>query len=157
MSKNDDGGSGSGSGVAQAPPTGDGTTNKIAKMSTDQVRAQNVELTQKVKEKDAMITELTKQLKEANDVLEGQERERLIGEILPRSNFKADELAAKTVEQLNDIRATLDQAMLPKVNSVRMGVTGGLGLSDRQKGLTVGDQSYATKMRRANLLMVFAS
>lgn len=147
MSKKEDGGSDSGNGVAQAPPAGDGTTNKTAKMSTDQVRAQNVELTQKVKEKDAMIMDLTKQLKEANDVLEGQERERLIGEILPRSNFKADELAAKTVEQLNDIRTTLDQAMLPKVNSVRMGVSG-LGLSDRQKGLTVGDQSYATKMRR---------
>ena len=142
-----EGGSGSGSSDAQAPPAGDGTTNKVAKMSTDQVRAQNVELTQKIKGKDEIITDLTKQLKEANDVLEGQEKERLISEILPRSNFKADELAGKTVEQLKDIRATLGMAMPPKVNSVRYGV-GAADVSDREKGLTVGDLSWPTAQKR---------
>jgi len=90
---------------------------------------------------------LTAQLQEANDVLESQEKQRLVSEILPRSSFKTDELAGKTVEELKSIRATLDQAKLPKVNSVRFGVMAA-DVSDRAMGLTVGDLSVVTAEKR---------
>jgi hypothetical protein len=48
---------------------------------------------------------------------------------------------------LKNIRATLDQAMPPRLNSVRFGVRGA-DLSDREKGLTVGDLSIVTAARR---------
>lgn len=122
-----------------------GATNRTAKQTMDQVIARNAELEKQSGEKDALIADLTQQLKEANDVLEGQEKSRLIGEIMPRSRFKADELAGKTVDELKEIRATLDFAMLPKVNSVRFGVP---DLSNREKNLSVGDLSVVTAARR---------
>jgi hypothetical protein len=121
--------------------------NKIAKMSMDQALAENVALKQQIAEKDSMITDLTKQLKEANDVLESQEKQRLFGEILPRSTFKSDELAGKTIDELKEVRATLDMAMLPKVNNIRFGVMAA-NISDREKGLTVGDLSVVTAAKR---------
>lgn len=142
-------GAGSGS-----PDTGDAAKdvegpgkNKTAKMSMDQVMAENVALKQQLGERDTLIVDLTVQLKEANDVLEGQEKQRLVGEILPRSSFKVDELAGKSVDELKSIRATLDQAKLPKVNSVRSGVFAA-DVSDREKGLTVGDLSGVTAAKR---------
>jgi hypothetical protein len=121
--------------------------NKTAKMSIDQALAENVTLKTKLDEMKQMITDLTTQLKAANDVLEGQEKAKIIGEIMPRSNFKMDGLVGKSIEDLKNIRATLDQAMLPKVNSVRFGVLGA-DLSDREKGLTVGDLSFPTAQKR---------
>jgi len=100
-----------------------------------------------VGEKDRMITDLTSQLEEANKVLEAQDKAKLIGEILPRSSFKMDELLSKTMDELNSIRATLDQARLPKVNSARFGVQAA-DVSDREKGLTVGDLSWSTAQKR---------
>ncbi len=79
--------------------------------------------------------------------LEGQERARLISEIMPRSSFKLDELTAKSTEDLKSIRATLDFAMPPKANSVRFGVPAA-DLSDRERGLTVGDLSVVTAKKR---------
>jgi hypothetical protein len=148
----DDKGGGSGSpGTGDAAGQGQGAgKNKTAKQSMDAVMAENVALKQQIGEKDGMIADLTGQLKEANDVLEGQEKQRLIGEILPRSSFKVDELAGKTVDELKNIRATLDVAKLPKVNSVRAGVFAA-DVSDREKGLTVGDLSVVTAAKRKAL------
>jgi hypothetical protein len=126
---------------------GGDSKNKTAKMSMDQAYAEIERLKKKGEEDEALIQDLTKQLAEANSVLESQEKGRLIGEILPKSNFKVDELSGKSVDDLKNIRATLDQAMLPKVNSVRFGVRG-MDLSDREKGLTVGDLSVVTAKRK---------
>jgi ribosome-binding factor A len=134
---------GSGSGV---PPAQD-PKNKTVKMSMDQAYAEIENFKRVVGEKDALISDLTKQLDEANKVLESQEKARLIGEILPRSKFKMDEIVGKSVDDLKNIRATLDQAMPPRVNSVRFGVHAG-DISDREKGLTVGDRSVVTAMKR---------
>jgi len=147
MNDNQNGGSGSGTGDPNPSPA---PKNKTAKMSMDQVMAENVALTQKIEKMDSLITNLTNQLKEANDVLEGQEKQRLIGEILPRSTFKVDELAGKTCEELKEIRATLDMAMPPKINSTRLGVFAA-DLSDRERGLTVGDLSVVTAEKRKRL------
>ena len=121
--------------------------NKAAKMSMDQAYAEIEGLRRVVGEKDALIKDLTNLLDEANKVLESQEKGRLIGEILPRSQYKMDDLVGKSVEDLKNISATLSRAMPPRVNSVRFGVHGA-DVSDREKGLTVGDLSVVTAAKR---------
>lgn len=121
--------------------------NKTAKMSVDQAFAEIESLKKVNADQLDLIGDLTRQLDEANKVLEGQEKARLISEILPRSSFKLDELVGKSVDALMDIRSTLEVAMPPKFNSVRFGVQSA-GLSDREKGLTVGDLSWSTAQRR---------
>jgi predicted ribosome quality control (RQC) complex YloA/Tae2 family protein len=121
--------------------------NKIAKLSMDQAYAEIEKLQKENKDLAETIADLTEQLNEANKVLESQEKGRLIGEILPRSSFKIDELTGKSVDDLKNIRGTLDLAMPPRVNSVRFGVHGG-DLSDREKGYTVGDMSIVTAAKR---------
>jgi hypothetical protein len=121
--------------------------NKFAKMSMDQAYAEIENFKRVVAEKDSVIADLTKNLDEANKVLESQEKGRLIGEILPRSKYNVETLAGKSVDDLKEIRATLDLAMPPRVNSVRFGVHGA-DLSDREKGLTVGDLSVVTATNR---------
>jgi hypothetical protein len=121
--------------------------NKAAKMTIDQAFAEIESLRRTLGEKDSLIGDLTNQLDEANKVLESQEKARLIGEILPRSQFKMDELVSKSVEDLKNINATLSHAMPPRVNSVRFGVVGA-DISDREKGLTVGDLSVVTAAKR---------
>jgi predicted ribosome quality control (RQC) complex YloA/Tae2 family protein len=138
MADKSKGGSGSGDNLSK---------NKFAKISMDQAFAKIETLTSEVEEKDELISELSSQLEEANKVLESQEKGKLIGEILPRSSFKMDELLDKSVDDLQNIRATLDLAMPPKVNSVRFGVLP-TDLSDREKGLTVGDLSVVTAAKR---------
>lgn len=146
MSNDDKGGSGSDSSDPKGDNKGD-LKNKTAKISMDEALAQLEDSKRLMGEKDQLIADLTAQLKEANDVLEGQEKAKLIGEILPRSSFNMDELVAKNIEDLKNIRATLDQARLPKVNSVRFGVSAA-DVSDREKGLTVGDLSIVTATKR---------
>jgi hypothetical protein len=144
MTDDKDGGSGSGTvGSAGA----EGPKNKAAKMSMDQAYAEIEGLRRVVGEKDALIKDLTNLLDEANKVLESQEKGRLIGEILPRSQYKMDDLVGKSVEDLKNINATLSRAMPPRVNSVRFGVHGA-DVSDREKGLTVGDLSVVTAAKR---------
>jgi len=149
--KDDKSGSAGAGAAAGVSPVADGAgkepKNKIVKLTMDAVLARNTELEGELKENKKAIEDLTTKLSEANDFLEGQEKARLIGEIMPRSSFKLDELNAKTPEELKSIRATLDFAMPPKANSVRFGVSAA-DLSDREKGLTVGDLSYSTAKKR---------
>ncbi len=144
MTNENEGGAGAGASAGSVDP---GLKNKTAKMTMDQAFAEIESLRKERQDQATLIVDLTKQLDEANKVLEGQEKARLIGEIMPRSRFKVDELAAKSVDDLKNIRGTLDQAMLPRVNSVRFGVHSA-DLSDREKGLTVGDLSVVTAKRR---------
>ena len=140
---------GSGSGSAAVGSEGaEGGNNKAAKMSMDQAYAYIEKLEAERKAQADTIADLTEHLSEANRVLESQEKGKLIGEILPRSTFKMEDLVGKSADELKSIRATLDQAMVPKVNSVRFGVHGA-DLSDREKNLTVGDMSWSTAQKRA--------
>ena len=124
-----------------APP------NKTAKISIDDALAENTMLRQQIAEKDKTIEALTTQLKAANDVLEAQQKSKLIGEIMPRSNFTIEDLTTKTVEELQEIRMTLDQAKLPTYKNIRSGPVG-MDSPERDDGLTVGDLSITTKQRR---------
>ena len=126
--------------------TGD-TKNKTAKVSMDELLVENEQMRHVIAEKDSIIADLTKQLQEANNILEGQQKSKLISEIIGRSNFKMDDLIGKSVEDLQNIRATLEQAVYPKVNSVRYGVLAA-DVSDRELGLTVGDLSIVTAQKR---------
>ena len=121
--------------------------NKFAKLSMDQAFAEIDQLKVLVEEKDVLNKDLTEQLDEANKVLESQQKTRLISEILPRSTFKMDELVGRSIEDLLSIRATLNQAIPPRVNSVRFGVVGA-DVSDREKDLTIGDLSFSTAQKR---------
>jgi uncharacterized coiled-coil protein SlyX len=128
------------------PPAGD-LKNKAAKMTMDEAFARIKELEKSNKDQALVITDLTKQLSEANDVLEGQKKGTLISDILAKSTFKLPDLAGKSVDDLKNIKMTLDSAMLPNINSVRIGVHSA-ELSDREKGLTIGDLSVVTAAQR---------
>ena len=121
--------------------------NKTVKMSMDEALARIPTLESEIQEKNKIISDLTKHLDEANQLLEGQEKSKIISEILPMSSYKLDDLTPKTFDELKAIRNTLANAMPPKVNSVRFGVLG-TDLSDREKGLTVGDLSVVTAAKR---------
>ena len=121
--------------------------NKSVKMSMDQALAELEQLRKSISEKDSLIGDLTNQLKDANEYINDERRGKKISEILARSDFKLDELVNKTDEELDSTRASLDHAVPPKMNSVRFGVMGA-DLSDREKGLTVGDLSVVSAQKR---------
>jgi hypothetical protein len=148
MSNDDKGGSGSGTG-SSAGAGDSGAKNKTAKMSMDQAYAEIENYKQIVGKKDSLIADLTKQLEEANKVLSAEAKSKTISKILPRvhNSIKAEDLAVKSQEELDAMLATLDVAVPPKVNSVRFGVQGA-DLSDREKGLTIGDLSFSTAQKR---------
>jgi hypothetical protein len=139
-----DGGSDAQGGAVAPPPI----DNKAARISIDQALAENIALKRELDGKDSTIAELTKQLKAANDVLEAQAKAKLIGEILPRSSFTIEDLTVKSVEELQHIRVTLDQAKLPTYKNVRFGTPFSGDESQREDGLTVGDLSVVTEAKR---------
>jgi hypothetical protein len=142
-----DGGSGAQAGAAGASAQGN-VENKTAKISIDQALAENIAVKKELEARDNTIAELTKQLKAANDVLEGQTKAQLIGEILPRSSFTIEDLSARSVEELQHIRVTLDQAKLPTYKNVRFGSPYAGDEGQREDGLTVGDLSVVTEAKR---------
>ena len=121
--------------------------NSVMQMNLDEALGTIESQKQELDRVNGLNRDLTAQLEEANKVLEGQEKSKLIADILPKSQFKVADLAGKSIADLKNIKATLDQAMPPKINSVRYGVHGA-DMSDREKGLTIGDQSIVTARRR---------
>ena len=121
--------------------------NSVMQMNLDEALGTIESQKQELDRVNGLNRDLTAQLEEVNKVLESQEKSKLIGDILPKSQFKVADLAGKSIADLKNIKATLDQAMPPKINSVRYGVHGA-DMSDREKGLTIGDQSVVTARRR---------
>jgi hypothetical protein len=117
--KDKEGGSGSGTGDSSNQDQGAGK-NKTVKEKMDEAFAKIDQLEKQHKDDQKMISELTGQLKEANDVLEGERKAEKISFIVANSNFKMDDLLPKTTEELDGIIATLQQAKLPKVNNARL-------------------------------------
>ncbi len=129
---------------ADTPPS---TGNKIVQISLDAALAENETLKRELTDRDKTIGELTQQLKAANDVLEAQEKAKLMADILPRSNFSIEDLSAKTLEELKEIQVTLDQAKLPTFKNIRLGVPA--VDQPNAPNLTVGDLSIVTAKRKA--------
>ena len=112
--------------------------NSVMQMNLDEALGTIESQKQELDRVNGLNRDLTAQLEEVNKVLEGQEKSKLIADILPKSHFKVADLAGKSITDLKNIKVTLDQAMPPKVNSIRSGVKGA-DISDREKGLTIGD------------------
>jgi len=140
--KNEEAGKESASNVSEQKPI-----IKLVKMSMDQAYAEIEKYKQLIPEKDAVIVDLTSQLEEANKILDAQVKGKLISEILPRTTLTNEQLWVKSVEELKSLREDLDVVVPPKVNSIRFGV-GAANLSDKDKGLTVGDISWPTAQRK---------
>ncbi len=120
--------------------------NPIAKMTTDEAYARIAFLEKELAKREETIVDLTAELKEANDVLEAQTKADLIRDILPRTVLTAEELTARSLEELKNIRMTLDQAKLPTFKTVRFGPIGADEKEDER--LTVGDLSIVTAKKR---------
>ena len=119
--------------------------NPTAQVSVDQLAADNAALKLQVEDFQGKIGKLEKALKEANDVLEAQAKEKLIGAILPRSKYTPDELSQKPLDELQSIRATLDQAVTPTYKNIHFPPVAGDQDTNRD---TVGDLSVVTKAKR---------
>jgi len=124
---------------------GSDAENKTAQISIDQAMAENVALKKERDDLKSTITTLTAQLKAANDVLEGQTKAELIGKIVPRSRFTIEDLDKKSVDELKEICATLDQATLPTYKNIHFG---SLGADEKDERLTIGDLSVVTEAKR---------
>ena len=133
--------------IPNPPAAAQNIKNKTVKLSMDEALARIPPLEAEIKEKDNLIADLTKQLEEANKVLEAQEKAKLINDIIPMSSYKINDLVSKSPEELKAIRLTLLAAMPPRVNSVAFGVLGASS-DDRERGLTVGDLSVVTATKR---------
>jgi hypothetical protein len=126
----------------QTPQTGQDqkATNPTAKVSIDAAYAEIADLKAKIESDQKIIGDLTQQLGEANKILEAQEKAKLIGDILPKSNLKIHEVVS--------LRTTLDRAAPTGYANVRRATDN--KLSDRERGLTIGDCSVVTAKQRGN-------
>ena len=121
--------------------------NSVMQMNLDEALGTIESQKQELDRVNGLNRDLTAQLEEVNKVLEGQEKSKLIGDIMHKSQFKIVGLAGKSIIDLKNIKATLDQAMPPKLNSIRYGVKSA-DISDREKGLTIGDCCVINEHRR---------
>ena len=122
--------------------------NPAVRSFVDSALAEIPALKKQIAERDLLVTNLTKQLDEANDLIKGHEKGQIINEIIPISSFSMTDLVNKTNEELKDIKTILLNAKNPKLNSVAFGVLGKNDAEDRLKGLTVGDLSIVTARKR---------
>lgn len=117
-------------------------TNPTAKASVDTAYAEVATLKATIQTQTDTITQLTTQLNEANKVLEAQEKSKLIGDIMPKSQYKLHELVGLGLDELKAIQTTLNRAAPTGYANVRKL---GSDLSDRERGLTIGDCSVVTQ------------
>jgi hypothetical protein len=124
----------------------DADKNKAVKVTIDQVMAENLSLKQIVQDLDQTVKDLTSQLKASNDMLEAQARAKLIAEIKPRSRYSDEDLTKLSLDDLTNIKVTLDNAKMPNYKNIHFGP---LGTEEaRDEGLTVGDLSVVTEAKR---------
>jgi hypothetical protein len=120
--------------------------NKAVKVTIDQVMAENLSLKQMVQELEKTVNDLTDQLKAVNDMLEAQARAKLIAEIKPRSRYSDEDLTKLSLDDLTNIKVTLDNAKMPNYKNIHFGP---LGIAEaKDEGLTVGDLSVVAEAKR---------
>ena len=130
-------------GSNQGPVVPSKSQNLTAKIAYDEVLAEPNALKEEKKVLEKTVKELTDQLKAANDILEGQARAKLYGEILPRSKYTVEDLNPKSLEELQRIKITLDQAKTASFKSIRFGST-----DTDESEFTVGDLSKNAPWRK---------
>lgn len=90
-------------------PEGD-ATNKTAKATFDSICAENEVLKKDNTVKDALITNLTKQLQETTDILTAQAKAKIIKDILPRCKIPVTNLEKMSIDELNQAKMVVDAA-----------------------------------------------
>lgn len=93
-----------------------------AKKDADAAKAQIVDLTTKLADAEKKVTESEAKAKDATTALDAYrdaESKALIETITARSDFKADEVKGKTVEELRTIRLAIDKAKPPVAGTVK--------------------------------------
>jgi len=117
------------------PPT---TPSTPAQISIDQALTELETKKRELKVAQDTIIDLTTQLKAANDVLEAQEKAKLIGEILPRTDYTIEDLTKMSIDQLKEINGTLNRAKTGIFKNIRLGP---MGTNEAQApNLTVGSK-----------------
>ena len=120
--------------------------NAIVTMTMDEAFATIKMQKADIAENKSLIRDLTHQLGQANSVLEAREKAEDIAWIIPRSSLKQPDLEALPLVEVKRIKNTLQFALPQKRNSVAFGALA--DLSDREKGLTVGDMSWERTHKR---------
>jgi len=97
-------------------PTGD-KQETLLDANVALVLAENKSLKETVVEKDALIEDLTKKLKQATDLIEEDTKSRIIADIKPKTTLPGEYLSKMSVEKLREMQKTLDQAVAPVFKS----------------------------------------
>jgi len=86
-------------------------------INVSMVLAENQMLKDAMGEKDNMITELTKKLEQATDLIEQDTKARLIADIKGKTVVPDRYLIGKSVEELDKMKEILDTAVVPAFKS----------------------------------------
>lgn len=81
------------------------------------VLAENAKFKEDIAAKDVLIVDLTKQLKQATDLIEQDTKSRLVFEIAPKTTVSKELLGRMSIDELSHIKETLDRAVVPAFNS----------------------------------------
>jgi hypothetical protein len=125
----------------------EGQDNKTAKISVDEAYATIDTLKLASDAKDETIIELTAQLDQANKVLEAQEKAKLISDIMTKSDYKLTEVVGLSLDELKTTQKNVTRAASIGYANVRK-YGSDTKLSDRERGLTIGDCSIVTAKQR---------
>lgn len=107
------------------------------------VLAENTGLKEVITEKDSLIEELTKKLKQATDLIEEDTKSRLIADIKPKTTVPSAFLGTMTVEKLSEMQKVLNASIAPVFKS-------GTPMGDTKKKPTLDGifEEYASKTWR---------
>ena len=95
-----------------------GVTPSEEKISELSIKCDTLEKeNQALKERNA---ELEKDLKTANDVIEGDLKARLAADIMPNSNYTVEDLGNKSLDELKAIAGVLKQAKVGSYKGIRV-------------------------------------
>ena len=85
--------------------------------SVAMMRSKIIMLEKIVADKDELVKDLTEKLDKANEFIEGDQKKMLLAEIRPLVDIPDEILELKTMDQLKDIKKTLDVVRIPAFKS----------------------------------------
>ena len=95
-----------------------------AKVETDLIntnvallKADNVNYMKRIASLEELVTDLTKRLKQATDLIEDDTKHRLLADIKPRVEIPDELLVLKSLNELKAMKRTLDVARIPAFKS----------------------------------------
>jgi len=103
--------------IKEEKKTVDGQKESLIDVNVSLVRAENINLKKEMAGKDELIVKLTKELKQASDLIEDENRSRILAEIRPKVDVPDEYLTKKPLEELQAMKKTLDVARVPAFKS----------------------------------------